>query len=124
MKSQSDFRFLNWDVYKETKDFCRLIINLAKNLPKYIQYDLGSQLIRSSTSILFNIAEGSGKSSDIDFRRFLNIAIGSAYETLAHLDFLKDNGFLKLEEFEDLSQRLMSICRQLGGFKKKLSKNL
>ena len=92
MSKQDEFRFLNWSVYKDTKIFCRLIIDVMRKMPKHVQYDLGSQLIRSSTSILFNIAEGSGKSSDQDFKRFLNISIGSAYETMAHLDFLKDNG--------------------------------
>lgn len=122
MKNMENFRFLDWKVYKDTKIFCRQIIGLIKKLPKHLQYDLGGQLIRSATSILLNIAEGSGKHSDTELNRFFNIALGSAYETMAHLDFLNDNDFIKNEEFKDLSDKLNNICCQLAGFQRILKK--
>lgn len=120
MPYSKTFRFLDWEVYKTAKAFCKSLLPVIWELPKEFRLELGSQLIRSSTSILLNIAEGSGKKSDRELNRYFDIAIGSAHETLAHLDFLRDNGFVKEEVFDRCAEELESICRQLGGFKKLL----
>jgi len=70
--------------------------------------------------IVLNIAEGCGKNSDKDFNRFLDISMGSAYETLTNLDVLQDNGFIDKFIFDDIHKKIESITNQLGGFKKKL----
>jgi four helix bundle protein len=49
-------------------------------LPDYEKFGLQSQLAKSSISIPSNIAEGCAKTSDRDFKRFLEISLGSAYE--------------------------------------------
>src|SRR6185436_9576961 len=117
---QKLFRFLDWPVYIETRKICKTILGLVNKCPTNIRFDLGNQIIRSSTSILLNIAEGSGKSSDRELNRFFNIAIGSINETVANLDFLRDNSFVTEEQFTSLFNELKSISRQLGGFKRSL----
>lgn len=117
------FRFLNWRVYKESKELTSYIIKIVKKLPKEYRFKLGSQIIRSSYSITLNIAEGSGKSSDRDMNHFFNIAHGSVYETLAAADVLRYNGFITQDEYQDIFNMLHSIGNQLGGFQKKLKKS-
>ncbi len=97
-------------------------MKIVKNLPKEYRYELGSQIIRSTFSIILNIAEGSGKASDKELNRFIEIALGSVNETLAGVDVLKDNGFIMNNEFSEVYQKLDSISSQLGGFKKQLDK--
>lgn len=116
-----NFRFLEWDVYKDAKAVAKIVFKTAVSFPSQFRYDLGSQINRSVISIVLNIAEGSGKNSDKDFQRFLNIATGSVYETLAGLDLALENNLISLEDFTDLHGRLLSIAKQLGGFKKKLN---
>lgn len=99
-----------------------MILKIVKNLPKEYRYELGSQIIRSTFSIILNIAEGSGKASDKELNRFIEIALGSVNETLAGVDVLKDNGFIMNNEFSEVYQKLDSISSQLGGFKKQLDK--
>jgi|SRR3989344_6612826 len=116
----NDFRFLEWNVYKDSKEIVKSIFKLTIAFPNHFRYELGSQLNRSAISIVLNIAEGSGKSSDKDFRRFLNISTGSVYETLAGLDLAKENNLISEKDFSGLHSGLFNIARQLGGFKKKL----
>jgi len=89
-------------------------------LPREFRYELGSQIIRSAFSIILNIAEGSGKISDKELNRFIEIALGSAYETLAAVDSLRRNQLISNNEFEEVFAKIASISNQLGGFKKKL----
>ncbi len=53
---------------------------LAGQLPKEEKYELRSQITRASVSIPSNIAEGSAKRSKKEYVRYLEIALGSAYE--------------------------------------------
>ena len=75
-------------------------------------------MVRACLSIVLNIAEGSGKQSDKELNRFIEISLGSAYETLACLDSLHRNNLMGKEEFLSLQQKIDSVCNQLGGFKK------
>ena len=115
------FRFLDWDVYKDSQKLFSLVLKIVKELPKEHRYDLGSQILRSASSVVLNIAEGSGKQSDKELNRFIEIALGSLYETLANADILKINGFINEEMFKEVQIITSNISNQLGGFKKKLS---
>ena len=114
------FRFLEWKVYKDSKELLVLLLEIVKRLPKEYRFELGSQIIRSGLSVILNIAEGSGKDTDKELNRYFNISLGSLSETLAAVDVLKDNGFITEEEFDKLFKRIEEISNQLGGFKKKL----
>ncbi|MDO8492107.1 MAG: four helix bundle protein [bacterium] len=117
------FRFLEWPVYQDAKKFSHLSFQIVKSLPKEYRFEIGSQIIRSSLSVVLNIAEGSGKNSDKDFNHFLNIALGSLFETIASFDVLRDNKLIIENEFAELVDFGNKISSQLGGFKKKLVKS-
>jgi len=115
------FSFLDWPIYKDSRDFYHFCINLIKRLPREYEFTLGNQLIRSSSSISLNIAEGSAKATKKDFSHFLSIALGSLYETLANLDLLRSSGFISQEEFDLSKNKASNIANQLGGLKRKLT---
>ncbi|MFZ1654855.1 MAG: four helix bundle protein [Candidatus Moraniibacteriota bacterium] len=114
------FRFLDWPVYRSAQELFTLVLGLVQALPKEYRYDLGSQLVRSSFSVVLNIAEGSGKSSDKEMNRFLEISLGSLYETLAAAETLQGMKLVSREEFVLVHERASGIAKQIGGFKKKL----
>ena len=72
-----------------------------------------NQLQRAITSIPANIAEGCGKRSDMEFARYLDIALGSAKEAENHLLFANDLGCLSQDVFVKLDAELTEIRRML-----------
>lgn len=121
-RNLNEFRFKDWNVYKDSKKLVGEIFEITKKFPPSYQYDLGSQLNRASISILLNIAEGSGKHSDADLNRFFNISLGSINEVFAGLDIAQENKLLSSEKFDDFKKQLSLISSQLVGFKKRLDK--
>jgi four helix bundle protein len=92
----------------------------SKHFPKEELFGLTSQLRRCSASIAANIAEGCGRSTDADFRRFLDIAYGSAAETSYYIRLAADLGYLETKNAADLAQRTTSVRRMLGSLIRKL----
>lgn len=74
------------DIYKISLDlFFKVHPNTLK-LPKYELYELGSQLRRSSDSVVSNIIEGYGRRKyKADFIRFLVFSHSSCLETIGHV---------------------------------------
>ncbi len=84
------FDFQKLEVYKKSKTFhllCKSII-LENKLDRYVNNQLG----RASFSVPLNIAEGSGKFSKADRRNYFIIARASAFECVAIIDILRDEG--------------------------------
>jgi four helix bundle protein len=66
-----------------------------EELPRFEMHEVGSQVRRSAKSIRANIVEGYGKRRyKLEFLRHLTYALGSAQETLDHLDTLRETGSL------------------------------
>jgi four helix bundle protein len=76
------FRFLEFPVYQQAKEFHKDIRESTKLFPREYR-SLIDQMNRSSLSVCLNIAEGSAKRSDKDFNRYLENALGSMNETVA-----------------------------------------
>ncbi len=117
------FRFTSWQVYKDAKELYSFVIAVTKKLPKTYERSLGDQVLRSSLSVVLNIAEGSGKHSDQELHRFLAISMGSLYETFAVFDVMYENKFITASEFGKGANMIHKVGDQLGGFKNSLKRN-
>lgn len=73
------------DVYQAALDFAVIANEIVERLPRGRSH-LSDQLTRASISIVLNIAEGAGKYSKPDKRRYYLTAAGSATESAAILD--------------------------------------
>ena len=72
--------FRELEIWKESKDLSVRVYKITRDFPKQEVYGITSQICRASVSIPSNIAEGAGRNSNKDFSRFINIALGSAFE--------------------------------------------
>lgn len=122
MEPYKPFRFLDWKVYQDAQIVFWDARKFVGVLPKEYRYDIGSQIIRSALSVVLNIAEGSGKRTANEVNRFLDIAIGSLYETRAAFDTLQKDPGAKISVPEGIFPKIDEIRRQLGGLCKSLRK--
>ena len=100
-------------VWEKAHHFTLKVYEVTKSFPKEELYSLTNQLRRSASSIPANIAEGSGKNSQLEFAHFLNIALGSANEAEYYLILSKDLTYLNNEEFETLVKTINEIKAML-----------
>ena len=92
--------FREYDVWKKGMAFSAGMYILTSDFPDREKYGLISQIRRASVSIPSNIAEGCSRASEKDFARFIEIALGSAFETETLLIIGKEAGFLSKEQFD------------------------
>lgn len=113
-----NFRELN--IWKESMFLAKQIYELTKTFPESEKYGITSQINRSAVSIPSNIAEGSGRNSDGDFKRFLNIALGSAFELETQILLSIEFGFIEKQVVNSNLEKLISIQKMIRGFIKSL----
>jgi len=96
--------FRQLEIWKNGIEIVKSIYFLSNKLPSEEKFGLRSQITRASISIPSNIAEGCSRSSEIEFKRFLEIAMGSLFEVETQLITSQEFGFLAKEnlfnEFE------------------------
>lgn len=96
------YKFQSLKVYQLGLDYVDKIYDIKKNLPREEKYNLSSQLIRSATSIVLNIAEGSTGQSDKEQMRFLGIALRSYIETVACFDLIQRRKYLSENDLAEV----------------------
>lgn len=78
------------------------VYRATESFPKVEQYGLTAQLRRAAVSIVANIAEGSAKRGKREFRRYLDIALGSLAELRCLLQVARDLGYVSDEDWDVL----------------------
>jgi len=123
MADKYGFKFRDWDVYQDSRNFRKEINVLVKNYPKTETYALTDQTKRALNSILLNLAEGSNKNTDKDTRVYVNRSHGSLDEVVACLDCALDDGYISEEAHDDLLKKASSIAQRLKKFSNYLGKS-
>ena len=100
------------DVYQAALDFVVLAEDASEHLPRGRSH-LADQLHRAATSIVLNIAEGAGKYSKPDKRRFYVTARGSTTESAAIFDILLRLGAVTPDLQADAKTKLVRIASML-----------
>lgn len=108
--------FRQYPLWQMAVDYATKVYKITAEMPWFEKKGLCDQLQRAVVSISSNIAEGCAKPTDADFARFLDNALGSAYEVETQLTIAHNVGYINDELFTDLMNDVQSIERQLTGF--------
>ena len=107
-------------VWNKAMDLTIMVYNALKLLPPKEEYGLSSQMRRCSVSIPSNIAEGYGRNSTLDYCRFLQIALGSAYELETQVELAHRLNYIDNETTQMLAAQLSEVGRMLNSMINKI----
>ena len=89
------------------------VIGQVRTFGSSERFTLGDQLIRAAVSVPANIAEGCGRGTITDFRRFLLYARGSAQEVLSLLQVARRSGLGRRETIVALENRSALVLKMI-----------
>mgnify|MGYP000845477228 CR=1 FL=1 len=114
-------RFKDLEIWKLSRKFCSDIYIITSSFPDSEKFGLTNQLRRASVSVPSNIAEGCSRSSNKDFSRFLEIAIGSIYEIETQLLIAFDLGYINQIKLDELCFNIDRIIKMTSKFRSTLT---
>lgn len=92
------------------------LYRVTEGFPRAELFGLTSQIRRAAGSIGANLAEGCGRWGDVEFARFVRIAMGSASELQNHLRLAKDLQLLSEQDYRAALKDLTSVRQMLTAF--------
>ena len=113
-------RYQQLKFWEKSKDLSAKINIATRSFPNQEQYGLTNQMRRSAVSVPSNIAEGASRSSKKEFKRFIEIVNGSAYELQTQMMISMEVGYLEEEDYNSLTSQLQSVVQMMNKFKSKL----
>lgn len=96
------------------------IYAVTKGFPSSEIYGLTNQLRRCAVSIPSNIAEGYGRNSTGDYKRFLQIAVGSLYELQTQIEIAFNLAYILNEQHDELISLSTEIDKMIYSIIQKL----
>jgi four helix bundle protein len=107
------FIFENLDVYQLSLNWVHQATQIASALKGTFHAPLADQLIRASTSISLNIAEGNGRWHIADKKQFLWIARGSVFECVAIVQATSQQKAFPREVYDKAYETLEGLSKML-----------
>ena len=100
-------------IYQEGYKLLLDMYKMTKKYPTEEKYEIVSQIRRAAYSIPLNIAEGWGRKSKLEFKRFLKMSLGSCNELQVLIEISKDLDYINKEEYKEKKERLERIGKQI-----------
>ena len=108
-----DYRKLR--AFELADELVLMVYKATQVFPKAELFGLTSQLRRAAVSVISNIVEGSGRVSEADYLRFLNIAYSSASEVCYQISLAFRLGFLNETLYKELHSKSNETAKVLNG---------
>ena len=113
--------FEDLDVFRRAYRASLEVHRASLGFPRIEQSALADQVRRASKSICASIAEGFGrqKRSKPEFRRFLQMALGSSDEMRVWLRYALDLGYINEADWQRWRDEYQGVSRMLQGLSRK-----
>lgn len=118
------YGFEKLDVWHNARSLAKSIYLITNDFPNFEKYGLSSQIQRAAVSISSNIAEGTGRTSAKEQKRFVEIAYGSLMETLSQLYLAVDLEYIKIDVIDDIRPLIETISYQLSRLRKTIDEKI
>lgn len=115
--------FENLRIYQLSEKLADQVWTSVASWDAFAKQTVGMQLVRAADSIGANIAEGSGRGSSTDYRRFLRISRGSLYETLHWLRRAYVRKLLTAKQTSELRSIISELSPGLNAYLRSVSKS-
>lgn len=108
--------FLHLHIYKLSEKLADEIWKIVASWSFFARNTVGVQIVKAADSIGANIAEGSGRGSDPELKRFLRISRGSLYETQHWLRRAYIRGLLSENQTKELVPIITELTPRLNAY--------
>ncbi|MFQ5583199.1 MAG: four helix bundle protein [Calditrichia bacterium] len=110
--------FRDLEIFRIAKKLAIEIHEMTLSLPKFEMFEEGSQIRKSSKSVVFHIVEGFGRREyKNEFLRYIVGAITECDETQVHLEILFETNSLKnKEKYEYFRGEYQTLARKINRF--------
>lgn len=112
--------FRNLNIWKLSIELTSQVYLLSNLFPKSEEFGLKSQMRRCAISVSSNIAEGSSRTSNKDFNRFLEMSLGSLFELQTQAIVSKMQNFISEEDFNKIDIQIIELQKMISGFQRTL----
>lgn len=109
-------------IWQKGMDIAVNCFKLTQNFPKEEKFGLSIQITRAGVSVPSNIAEGSSRTSEKDYSRFIEMSLGSSYELETQLLIAQRVNYGDKQLLEQVLSDLTDEQKMLMGFANKLNK--
>ena len=114
--------FQDLPVWQRAVDLADAVYGLTSRFPRYELYGMTQQMRTASVSVSSNIAEGSGRGTTPDLRRFLSYSRGSVKETESLILVSTRVRLMTIEDASPVLTMTDEISRMLSGFRASLAR--
>ena len=105
--------FKKYLVWQKSMILVKEVYHLVRKLPNQEKYGLVNQITRAAISIPSNIAEGCGRASEKEMKRYIEISLGSSYELETQLLVIKDVFHVDNHEIIALTTEVQKMLQSL-----------
>lgn len=113
--------FKKLKIWQEAISLVQDNYRLTRTFPDFEKFGLVTQMNRCAVSIPSNISEGSSKSTDRHFNKYLEDSLGSAFEWETQLIVAYNENYLSEEKFKELEQKIIQIQKMISRFQSELN---